>query len=66
MSSFEPARLAGAMALALSVTGCFQPLYGQASHPGLVEDMRAIEMAKSLADEMELRIAAALAEKQGS
>jgi LPS-assembly lipoprotein len=46
MSSFDAARLVGAMALGLSVGGCFQPLYGQASHPGLVEDMRAIEVAE--------------------
>jgi LPS-assembly lipoprotein len=25
--------------------GCFQPLYGEASHAGLVEDLRAIEVA---------------------
>jgi LPS-assembly lipoprotein len=46
MSSSDVARLAGAMAIALSAGGCFQPLYGQASHPGLVEDMRAIEVAE--------------------
>jgi LPS-assembly lipoprotein len=34
-----------ALALAGSVSGCFQPLYGEAAHPGLVEDMRAIEVA---------------------
>ena len=45
MWSFD-ARLAGAMAIALSAGGCFQPLYGQAAHPGLVEDMRAIEVAE--------------------
>ena len=39
--------LAGVAALALAggVSGCFQPLYGEASHPGLVEDLRAIEVA---------------------
>jgi LPS-assembly lipoprotein len=34
------------MALALSVAGCFQPLYGEAAHPGLVADMRAIQVAE--------------------
>jgi LPS-assembly lipoprotein len=34
-----------ALGLAGSVAGCFQPLYGEASHPGLVEDLRAIEVA---------------------
>ena len=39
--------LAGGAALALAsgLAGCFQPLYGEASHPGLVEDLRAIEVA---------------------
>jgi LPS-assembly lipoprotein len=32
-------------ALAGGLAGCFQPLYGEASHPGLVEDLRAIEVA---------------------
>ena len=27
------------------MSGCFQPLYGEAAHPGLVADMRAIEVA---------------------
>lgn len=34
-----------ALALAGGVSGCFQPLYSEASHPGLVEDLRAIEVA---------------------
>jgi LPS-assembly lipoprotein len=34
-----------ALALASALAGCFQPLYGEASHPGLVEDLRAIEVA---------------------
>jgi LPS-assembly lipoprotein len=46
MSWSDVARLAGAMAIAASLGGCFQPLYGQAAHPGLVEDMRAIEIAE--------------------
>jgi LPS-assembly lipoprotein len=35
----------GALLLAGGLGGCFQPLYGEASHPGLVEDLRAIEVA---------------------
>ncbi len=34
-----------ALALAGALSGCFQPLYGEASHPGLVENLRAIEVA---------------------
>jgi LPS-assembly lipoprotein len=30
------------LSLALPVGGCFQPLYGEAAHPGLTADMRAI------------------------
>jgi LPS-assembly lipoprotein len=39
-------RFAGVLALALSAGGCFQPLYSEAAHPGLVADMRAIEVAE--------------------
>jgi LPS-assembly lipoprotein len=35
-------RVLGAFLLALSVGGCFQPLYGEAAHPGLTADMQAI------------------------
>jgi LPS-assembly lipoprotein len=45
MWSSDAAKLASAMALALLTGGCFTPLYGEAAHPGLVEDMRAIEVA---------------------
>jgi LPS-assembly lipoprotein len=34
-----------ALALGGALAGCFQPLYGEASHPGLAEDLRAIEVA---------------------
>ena len=34
-----------ALALAAVLAGCFQPLYSEAAHPGLVEDVRAIEVA---------------------
>src|SRR5450432_3330041 len=35
----------GAVVLASGLAGCFQPLYSEAAHPGLVEDLRAIEVA---------------------
>ena len=34
-----------ALTLACGLSGCFQPLYSEAAHPGLVEDLRAIEVA---------------------
>jgi len=34
-----------ALALALSVSGCFQPLYSEAAHPGLVDDLRSVAVA---------------------
>jgi LPS-assembly lipoprotein len=34
-----------ALALAGGLSGCFQPLYSEAAHPGLVADVRAIEVA---------------------
>ena len=34
-----------ALVLAGALAGCFQPLYGEASHPGLVDDLRTIEVA---------------------
>ena len=33
-----------ALVLASGLAGCFQPLYSEAAHPGLVEDLRAIEV----------------------
>jgi LPS-assembly lipoprotein len=33
-----------ALVLASALAGCFQPLYSEAAHPGLVEDLRAIEV----------------------
>ena len=33
-----------ALALAGGLAGCFQPLYSEAAHPGLAEDLRAIEV----------------------
>jgi LPS-assembly lipoprotein len=35
---------AAALALACGLSGCFQPLYSEAAHPGLVEDLRAIDV----------------------
>jgi LPS-assembly lipoprotein len=34
-----------ALALAGGLAGCFQPLYSESAHPGLVEDLHAIEVA---------------------
>ena len=34
-----------ALALALGLASCFQPLYSEAAHPGLAEDVRAIQVA---------------------
>jgi LPS-assembly lipoprotein len=45
MSWFDRARLAAALGLAGLTAGCFQPLYGEAAHPGLVQAMREIEVA---------------------
>jgi LPS-assembly lipoprotein len=41
-SRFLPAL--AALTLACGLAGCFQPLYSEAAHPGLVEDLRAIEV----------------------
>ncbi len=34
-----------ALSLAGALAGCFQPLYSESAHPGLVEDLRAIQVA---------------------
>src|SRR5271157_975454 len=36
---------AALLALAGGLAGCFQPLYSESAHPGLVEDLRAIQVA---------------------
>jgi LPS-assembly lipoprotein len=41
----DRARGLAALALALSLGGCFQPLYGEAQHPGLTADLQAIDVA---------------------
>ncbi|HLW91649.1 MAG TPA: LPS assembly lipoprotein LptE [Roseiarcus sp.] len=45
MSWSDVAGRAGVVALALSAGGCFTPLYSESAHPGLVEDMQAIDVA---------------------
>ncbi|MBV8661570.1 MAG: hypothetical protein JO107_00580 [Hyphomicrobiales bacterium] len=45
MSSFKHLRGAAALVLALALGGCFQPLYSESTNPGLVADLRAIEVA---------------------
>jgi LPS-assembly lipoprotein len=45
MSWFDRARAAVALLTALGLAGCFQPLYGEAVHPGLVDDLKAVEVA---------------------
>jgi LPS-assembly lipoprotein len=44
MSWFDRARIAAALALSLGAAGCFQPIYGEAVHPGLVQALREIEV----------------------
>ncbi len=44
MSLSKSLGLLAALTLAGAVAGCFQPLYSEAAHPGLVEDLRAIEV----------------------
>ena len=45
MSWFRFAAAAAALGFASGLSGCFQPLYSEAAHPGLVEDLRAIEVS---------------------
>ena len=44
MSWSDLARVCAALGLAGGLSGCFEPLYGEAAHPGLVDDVRAIEV----------------------
>ena len=44
MSWSRVATSIAALAVASGLAGCFQPLYSESSHPGLVEDLRAIEV----------------------
>ena len=45
MSWFDRIRAVAVLAALVGLGGCFQPLYGEAAHPGLTEDMRAVEVA---------------------
>ena len=45
MSSSRFLRAAIAFAVAVSLGGCFQPLYGEAAHPGLAAAMKTIDVA---------------------
>ena len=44
MSLSKSLGVLAALTLACGLAGCFQPLYSEAAHPGLVEDLRAIEV----------------------
>jgi LPS-assembly lipoprotein len=45
MSWSEKWRIAAALGLSLGLSACFQPMYGEAAHPGLVQAMREVEVA---------------------
>ena len=45
MSWFDRVRLIAALGAVAGLGGCFQPLYGEAAHPGLVQAMREVEVA---------------------
>jgi len=45
MSWSDRLRILATLALVGATAGCFQPLYGEAANPGLVEAMREIEVA---------------------
>ncbi len=44
MSWSRKAAFAATLGLALALSGCFTPLYSEKAHPGLVSDLRAIEV----------------------
>jgi LPS-assembly lipoprotein len=44
MSWSDRLRVAAALALAAGLSGCFQPIYGEAAHPGLVQAMREVQV----------------------
>ena len=44
MSWSRMAAAAAVLVFASGLSGCFTPLYSESAHPGLVEDMRAIEV----------------------
>ena len=45
MSWSDRVRMIAAMAAVAALGGCFQPLYGEAAHPGLTQAMREVEVA---------------------
>lgn len=45
MSLFDRARGAAALVMTLALGGCFQPLYSESAHPGLVDNLKAVEVA---------------------
>ncbi len=44
MSSFDRLRVLGVLGALLGLTGCFQPLYGEAANPGLSEKLREVKV----------------------
>jgi LPS-assembly lipoprotein len=44
MNPSKAVTIVSSFVLALATGGCFTPLYGEASHPGVSEEMRAIEI----------------------
>ena len=44
MSWSDRLRVLAALSLVAATGGCFQPLYGEAAHPGLVQAMREVEV----------------------
>ena len=44
MSWFDRGRIAFALLATAGLSGCFQPLYGEAAHPGLVAAMKEVEV----------------------
>ncbi len=45
MSWFDRIRAIAGLLAVVGLAGCFQPLYGEASHPGLTEEMRTVQVA---------------------
>ena len=45
MSWFDGIRAVAGLSALIGLGGCFQPLYGEAAHPGLTEALRAVEVA---------------------
>ena len=44
MSWFDRARPVAALGVSLALAGCFQPLYGESSHPGLTEKLHQVQV----------------------